>query len=41
MYFLGKFLEGVPAAGLSGEQAARLAAMLPRPRFYDRNRGSP
>jgi len=32
---------GVPAAGLSGEQAARLAAMLPRPRFYDRNRGSP
>jgi len=32
---------GVPAAGLSDAQAARLAAMLPRPRFYDRNRGSP
>ncbi len=30
----------VPAARLSAEQAARLAAMLPRPRFYDRNRGS-
>ena len=32
---------GVSAAGLSDAQAARLAAMLPRPRFYDRNRGSP
>jgi len=31
---------GVPAANLTAEQAARLAAMLPRPRFYDRNRGS-
>ena len=31
---------GVSAANLSPEQAARLAAMLPRPRFYDRNRGS-
>jgi monofunctional biosynthetic peptidoglycan transglycosylase len=31
---------GVSAASLSAEQAARLAAMLPRPRFYDRNRGS-
>ena len=31
---------GVNAAGLGPEQAARLAAMLPRPRFYDRNRGS-
>jgi monofunctional biosynthetic peptidoglycan transglycosylase len=29
---------GVSAAALSSEQAARLAAMLPRPRFYDRNR---
>jgi len=28
------------AAGLGAEQAARLAVMLPRPRFYDRNRGS-
>ena len=31
---------GVSAAQLSPEQAARLAAMLPRPSFYDRNRGS-
>jgi monofunctional biosynthetic peptidoglycan transglycosylase len=31
---------GVSAASLSPEQSARLAAMLPRPRFYDRNRGS-
>ena len=32
---------GVSAAQLSPEQAARLAAMVPRPRFYDRNRASP
>ncbi len=31
---------GLSAAQLSREQAARLAAMLPRPRFYDSNRGS-
>lgn len=31
---------GLSAAQLSAEQAARLAAMLPRPRYYDRNRGS-
>jgi monofunctional biosynthetic peptidoglycan transglycosylase len=31
---------GVGAANLSAAQSARLAAMLPRPRFYDRNRGS-
>ncbi|HKB61919.1 MAG TPA: monofunctional biosynthetic peptidoglycan transglycosylase [Burkholderiales bacterium] len=31
---------GVDAAVLEPEQAARLAAMLPRPRYYDRNRGS-
>lgn len=31
---------GVPAAQLSREQAARLAAMLPNPRYYDRNRAS-
>ncbi len=31
---------GIPAAQLSYAQAARLAAMLPRPRFYDVNRGS-
>ena len=32
---------GVDAASLEPEQAARLAAMLPRPRYYDRNRSSP
>jgi monofunctional glycosyltransferase len=31
---------GVHASQLSAEQAARLAAMLPRPRFYQRNRDS-
>jgi monofunctional glycosyltransferase len=31
---------GVSAANLSQAQAARLAVMLPKPRFYDRNRGS-
>jgi monofunctional biosynthetic peptidoglycan transglycosylase len=31
---------GTSAANLAPWQAARLAAMLPRPRFYDRNRGS-
>lgn len=31
---------GVGVGGLSAEQAARLAAMLPRPQFYDRNRAS-
>jgi len=31
---------GVNAADLNTEQAARLAAMLPRPRYYDRNRDS-
>lgn len=31
---------GVSAARLSPEQAARLAAMLPRPRFFQRNPGS-
>lgn len=32
---------GVSAARLSGWQAARLAAMLPNPRYYDRRRDSP
>jgi monofunctional biosynthetic peptidoglycan transglycosylase len=32
---------GVPANRLSREQGAKLAAMLPRPRFYDRNRNTP
>lgn len=31
---------GVSAAQLGPAQSARLAVMLPRPRFYDRNRGS-
>jgi len=30
----------VGAAGLNAEQAARLAAMLPRPLYYERNRNS-
>lgn len=32
---------GVSAAQLSTEQAARLAAMAPNPRFYERNQGAP
>ena len=32
---------GIGAAQLSAEQAARLAAMVPSPRFYDRNRSAP
>lgn len=32
---------GVGAGQLSAEQAARLAAMVTRPRFYDRNRNAP
>jgi monofunctional biosynthetic peptidoglycan transglycosylase len=32
---------GVAASQLGPAQSARLAAMLPRPRFYDRNPGSP
>ena len=32
---------GVPAAQLSAEQSARLAAMAPNPRFYERNPGAP
>lgn len=31
----------VSAGQLSAEQAARLAAMVPRPRYYDRNRNAP
>lgn len=31
---------GVSAASLNSVQAARLAVMLPKPRFYDKNRGS-
>lgn len=32
---------GVGSGQISAEQAARLAAMVPSPRFYDRNRGAP
>ena len=32
---------GISAAQLSAEQAARLAAMVPSPRFYDRQRTAP
>ncbi len=32
---------GTSCAQLAPAQAARLAAMLPRPRYYDRNRASP
>ncbi len=32
---------GTSAAQLSAEQAARLAAMAPNPRFYERNQGAP
>ena len=31
---------GISAASLNASQAARLAVMLPKPRFYDKNRGS-
>ena len=31
----------IPAAQLNAEQAARLAAMAPNPRFYERNQGAP
>jgi monofunctional biosynthetic peptidoglycan transglycosylase len=32
---------GIPAAQLSAQQAARMAAIVPRPRVYDRNRNAP
>ena len=35
-----RYYFGVSAAAVTAPQAARLAAMLPRPRFYDRNRES-
>lgn len=31
---------GVPAASLGASQAARLAVMLPNPRYYDKHRGT-
>src|SRR5258705_13689679 len=36
-----RYYFGVDVGALEPEQAARLAAMLPRPRYYDRNRESP
>ena len=36
-----RYYFGVDAGAHGPEQAARLAAMLPRPRYYDRNRDSP
>jgi monofunctional biosynthetic peptidoglycan transglycosylase len=36
-----RYYFGVNADALDSVQAARLAAMLPRPRYYDRNRESP
>ena len=36
-----RYYYGVPAAALTAEQSARLAAMVPNPRFYDRNRNTP
>jgi len=32
---------GISAAQLSAEQSARMAGMVPSPRFYDRNRNAP
>ncbi|WP_211238049.1 monofunctional biosynthetic peptidoglycan transglycosylase [Derxia gummosa] len=32
---------GIPASALSAPQAAKLAAMLPNPRYFDRNRNHP
>ncbi len=36
-----RYYYGLPAARLSAEQAARLAGMVPNPRYYDRNRNAP
>ena len=36
-----KHYYGISAAQLSTSQAAKLAAMLPRPRYYDKNRNTP
>jgi monofunctional biosynthetic peptidoglycan transglycosylase len=36
-----RYYFGVPASALTAEQGARLAVMLPNPRFFDKNRGSP
>jgi monofunctional biosynthetic peptidoglycan transglycosylase len=36
-----RYYYGVSASSLSAEQSARLAAIIPNPRFYDLNRNTP
>ncbi|MBS1198510.1 MAG: monofunctional biosynthetic peptidoglycan transglycosylase, partial [Proteobacteria bacterium] len=36
-----RYYYGISAARLSPQQAAKLAAMVPSPRYYDRNRNAP
>ena len=36
-----RYYYGVSASSVTAEQAARLAAMVPDPRYYDRNRNTP
>ena len=36
-----RYYYGISASSVTAEQAARLAAMVPNPRFYDRNRNTP
>ncbi|KIO50334.1 monofunctional biosynthetic peptidoglycan transglycosylase [Nitrosospira sp. NpAV] len=36
-----RYYYGISASSVTAEQAARLAAMIPNPRFYDRNRNTP
>lgn len=36
-----RYYYGVSASSITPEQAARLAAMVPNPRFYDRHRNTP
>ena len=36
-----RYYYGISAANLGPEQAARLAAMVPKPRFYDKVRDTP
>lgn len=36
-----RYYYGVSTSSVTAEQAARLAAMVPSPRFYDRNRNTP
>jgi monofunctional glycosyltransferase len=36
-----RYYYGISASSITAEQAAHLAAMVPNPRFYDRNRNTP